>query len=498
MNNKKLNRRAFLFASTATGVALLAACAPPAQAPSSAATSAPAAPAEPTAATSGEATVAPEAPAEVPTPRQIGENDPDAVTFWTPGGSAAYCANFQVISADFTKLNPNIKVGDAQCGAGSQNFLELFLARVAAGNPPDVSILWDSPVSLAARGALEPLDDLMKASQYSAAENWPPGLLASCQYNGVTYGLPVAAGTYAMYYNAGAFEKKGISAKREDFPKTWADLRKLSKEFTVWNGDTLESVGFLPSFPDNVQMNVFSALNGSQFYDSATNKFTIDSAQNIEMMAFLLEWFNDEYKGDFTAVTNAGNWGAGLDENSRPPMWQAGKVAMLSDGFWLSGDMYGFELTPEAQNWNVAQYPVGPSGSGTKSGYWPNWMAIPKGAKRRDDGFKYMDYMSAKGIETWFKAVPDLPVNKNVSTDLMPQKVSDERGADFAKDMMTFFRGQLDVATPMWNSPVQNFANDQIARMKEQVFTKQAAPKDALAEAQTACQAELDKLLKGS
>ena len=491
--NQKFTRRDILrLAGVGGSAALLAACAPPSPA-------APAAPVATAAAAPAESTVAPAAEAEATAViRQIGDNDADAVTFWTPGGSAVYCTNFQTISEQFTKLNPGITIGTAQCGAGSQNFLEIFLARVAAGNPPDVSVIWDSPVSLAVRGALEPLDELMAGSQYSQIANWPAGLLSSCQYNGATYGLPVAAGTYAMYYNAGLFEKKGIPSKREDFPKTLADLRKLSKEFTVWNGDTLESVGYLPTQPDMVELNVFSALNGSQFYDGALNKFTIDSEQNIELMQFMLDWFVEEYKGDLAVVTAAGNWGFYPDENLRPPLFQAGKVAMKSDGFWVSGDMYGVDIGPEGQNWNVAQYPVGPSGTGTKSGYWPNWMVIPKGAKRRDDGFKYIDYMSGKGVEQWFKAVPDLPTNKNVSPDLMPDKVTEMRDETFAKDMMSFFRGQLDVATAMWNSPVQNFANDQITRMKEQVFTRTASPKDALTEAQTACQAELDKVLKGA
>ncbi len=78
----------------------------------------------------------------------------------------------------------------------------------------------------------------------------------------------------------------------------------------------------------------------------------------------------------------------------------------------------------------------------------------------------------------------------------MPSKVAQERGEPFAKDIMKFFVGQLGVATPMWHSPVQNFANDQVTRMLEQVFTKKASPKDALVEAQKACQAELEKVLK--
>jgi hypothetical protein len=44
---------------------------------------------------------------------------------------------------------------------------------------------------------------------------------------------------------------------------------------------------------------------------------------------------------------------------------------------------------------------------------------------------------------------------------------------------------------------VQNFANDQITRMIEQVFTKSRPPREALAEAQKAAQTELEKVLRG-
>jgi ABC-type glycerol-3-phosphate transport system substrate-binding protein len=482
--NASMNRRRFIqLAGLGGSAAVLAACAAPAPA-APAAPAADQAAAEPTADSMAQDTIG-------------SVSDPNAVVFWTPGGSAAYCQNFNQISKDFTAKNPGITIADAQCGAGDQNFLEVLLARIAAGNPPDTTIIWDSPVSLAARGALEPLDDLMKTSANSQVEAWPAGVLASCQWQGKTYGLPTAAGTYGMYYNAGAFEKKGISAKREDFPKTWADLRALSKEFTVWEGDVLKSVGYVPTAIDMVELNVWSALNGSQFYDAAANKFTIDSPQNVELMQFFFDWINEDYKGDLEKINSSNNWGFYPDGNGRPPAFQEGLMAMKSDGFWVGGDMYGVEVKPDAQSWNVAQYPVGPSGNGTKSGYWPNWMVIPKGAKKRDDAFKYMDYMSKEGIVSWFNVVPDMPTNANVDVAaLFPKKVAEMRDEAFAKDVMKFFYDQLKVATPMWTSPVQNFANDQITRMMEQVFTKSATPAAALAEAQKACQTELEKVLK--
>jgi ABC-type glycerol-3-phosphate transport system substrate-binding protein len=286
---------------------------------------------------------------------------------------------------------------------------------------------------------------------------------------------------------------------RFDFPKTWNDLRKMSEQFTTWDGDTLKTVGFLPTTLDMVQLHVWSALNGSQFYDSVAQKHTIDAEQNVEMMSYLLDWFNEEYKGDLTAVSTSDNWGFYPDGNGRPAAFTQGHMAMASDGFWVAGDMYGGqEVNDVANTWDVAQYPVGPSGSSTKSGYWPNWVVLPKGARRRDEGFKYIDYLVVDGMKTWFEAVPDFPANKKVDTSgFLPQVVAEQRSPEFARDVMTFFSAQLGVATPMWNSPVQNFANDQITRMIEQVFTKSRPPREALAEAQKAAQTELEKVLRG-
>jgi hypothetical protein len=92
--------------------------------------------------------------------------------------------------------------------------------------------------------------------------------------------------------------------------------------------------------------------------------------------------------------------------------------------------------------------------------------------------------------------VPDLPTNRQVP-DLVPEIVVEKRGEEFAKDIVSFFRGQLDVATPMWDSPVQNFAIDQLLQAMERIFNKQAAPQEVLAETQQVCQAELERVIAG-
>ncbi|MCK6626210.1 MAG: substrate-binding domain-containing protein [Anaerolineae bacterium] len=423
------------------------------------------------------------------------------VSFWTPGGSDVFCQGFNTIAQNFEKVEPGLDISEVQCYSGDEAYNEVLLANIAAGNPPDSTILWTSPVAFAARNALEPLDELMAGSKYSQLENWPAGVLASCQFKGQTYGLPATAGTFGIFYNQEMFEARGISTNREDFPKTWDELRKLSKEFTQWNGDKLESAGFIPwtnpgdVFGMAVEIAIWSALNGSQLFDATNLKYTIDSEQNIEMMAYALEWLEEEYQGDLVKIRASGNWGGYVNDQGQPSAFHEGKLAMVVQGFWYTGDFYTAEA--KFEEWNVAPFPVGPQGSQSVTGYWPNWLVIPKGSKHVAEAFKYLDYMAGEGIKVWFANIPDLPANKKVPPDLIPAVVIEKRGQEFAEEVTAFFRRQLDVATPMWTSPIQDFANDQIGRTVEQILSKTASPQEALAEAQKVCQAELNKVLAG-
>lgn len=488
----KLTRRRFIkLAGAGASAAFLAACAPSvtptAEAPTAAPTAAaPAATAVPPTAT----TAAPAA-----TTASSGQT---SIQFWTPGGSDAFCKGFDTIGADFSKVETGIAVSKECNAGGTDNYDTVLQAAIAAGNPPDATILWTPPVVYAAAKAVEPIDDFLAGSKYSQLENWPAAVLSSCQWQGKTYGLPATAGTYGVFYNEEAFAAKGIPTDRDSFPKTWDDLKKLSAEFVKWDGDNLVSAGLLPLSGDSVvQLYIWSALNGSQLYDGTNTKYTIDSDQNIAMMQYFLDWLNEQFKGDWTKVQASGNWNGYADANGRSPAFQDGTMAMYVSGFWFTGDMYGSDLKGWSK-WNVASFPVGPSGSKSVSGFWPNWLAIPKGSKHVQEAFKYLDYMAGEGIKVWFANVPDLPTNKKVPADLIPQLVIDKRGHDFGADVTTFFHHQLDVATPMWNSPVVSFANDQLQKAFDAVVNKTASPKDAMTEAQKASQAELERVMKSA
>jgi multiple sugar transport system substrate-binding protein len=429
-------------------------------------------------------------------PSGASAQDKTTIVFWTPGGSTTYCDAHTQIAADYTASQPNVTV-NFQCGTDPNTAMERLLGAIAAGNPPDGTVVWDTPVALGVQGAVEPLDDYMNTAKYAGVENWPPTVLASCQADGKTWGLPVTAGTYGIWYNQELFEAKGIPSDPASFPKTWDELRKLSKEFTQWDGDRLVSAGYVFPRPADLAptLPIWSALNGSRLYDAVNQKYTIDAEPNVAMLDYFVSWLDEEYKGDFSLVQRSGSWWGYPSPDGQPPQFEAGKLAMLEEGSWFMGDFYA-NGEPAFTTWNVASYPVGPGGSKTNSGYWPNWLVIPKGAHHPDEAFGYLDYMSGVGVVKWFEAVPDLPANKHVPVTV-PQVVIEKRGKEFGDAVSEFFRKQFDVATPMWDSPVQSFAQDQLQTMLENVLNKKTAPKDALAQVQQACQAELEKALKG-
>lgn len=428
-------------------------------------------------------------------PARLAAQGTDRLTMWTPGGSNLFCDIHTKLINDFVASRASLSGADLTCGFGDGgDYTQRLFGAIAAGQVPDVSMLWSSPVSLGVQGAFLPLDDYMATLPGLALENWPGGLLASCQFEGKTYGLPVAAGVYSMWYNPEMFAAKGHSAARADFPKTWAEMRALSKEFTVWDGDSLVSAGFVPP-RDTASLPVWAALNGGRFYNPADQRYEIDSEQNVEMFSFFLEWLGEEYRGDINLVDRSGAFEGGYTNNTTGlgSAFREGRCAMMSSGCWLMGD-YWAEPEPAFRNWDLARYPVGPSGTDTASGVYPNWFVIPVGSKNPDEAAAYLEYLSTVGVVEWARQIPDLPTNALAETQPLDSVVR-ERGAEFADDVTAFLKEMATIVTPMWDSPVQSFGMDQLSLAVERIYTKTATAADALAEAQTAAQAELDRVL---
>jgi multiple sugar transport system substrate-binding protein len=475
---RSLDRRAFLrLAALSGGAAMLAACGGGAQ---------PAAP-EPTAAAAEAATAptsaAPAAPATIaPSAGQT------VITWFNPYTTKTTQEALPLVIAEFEKQNPDLKVDYQNPGGsgGGGSYTEALLSKIAGGNPPDVATLASTPAEFAASGSLLAIDDYMLAAKTAKADAFYPAPLKSCQWQNKTYALPSSAGAAAIFYNVDMFKAKNVPIARDQFPKTWDDLKALSKEFLVEENGEIKQAGIVPFVGNSWLYPAWSAMNGGQIYDAASNTYKIDSEQNVQWLEYWVTWLNEQYGGDLEKLNQAAHWEDVYPDSA----FNQKKAAMAPSGSWAVTDA---EI-PFA--WEVAKLPYGPNGTKSMTSFWPNWWAIPKGAQNPEAAFRFLEFISTTGWEIWYGFIMDTPAWKQFPATVATSKLVSAVGKDRAAEVNTFFADYLNDAVEMWTSPVESYANDTLGAAVGEVLSKQKSAKDALAEVQKLCQDKLNETLK--
>ncbi len=449
---------------------------------------------EPTKAPAAEATAAtatgPTAPPPTTGPERV------SIEWWNPMGSPANKAVLPAVVDDFMKAYPyvTVKYELSFNAPGGGDYVEALMARVAAGDPPDCTTIWTPAAQYAAKGSLLAIDEYMASAKYAGPDKWLPMVLRSCQFEGQTYGLPTSAANSAIFINADLFKAKGISTKREDMPKTWDELKALSAEFVQWEGDLLKTAGFMPWLPGSAWSRpAWSVMNGGVLFDVGAGQYRLDSEQNVEMLEYWVKWLDEQFRGDVEKLQQSGAWG-GVHPNEE--FWK-GTHALAEGGAWVTtnaGEPIPFE-------WEVFRAPVGPHGTKSATAWYPNWQVIFKGSKHPYEGFLFNEYFCTLGWLRWYREgcaeVPawtdaDITGNYNI-------KEAEWLGVDRAKEVEAFFRDYLkEDGVDMWDSPVEDYANDIINSAIDEVLHKVKPAKQALSEAQELCQDKLDELLNGA
>jgi multiple sugar transport system substrate-binding protein len=461
---KNISRRAFLRAAGLVGsAALVANCAPK--------------------------------PAEVVKPAEGEQEKPAApaaenitITWWNQFTTPMCQDLFPKIVTQFTDQHSNIKVEFEISGGppGGGDYLEVINARIAAGNPPDNITLWSPPSQFGARGAMLAIDSYMEKASKAKVGAFYDGPIASCQWRGKTYGLPASAGAGCLFINKAMFEEKGISTRREDFPKTWDGLKQLSAKLMVVTDGEIQRAGFVPWTASWLKP-VWSELNGGKIFDGKSIQYKVDSQENIDLLEYWVSYLNDQLGGDIEKLNLIANFGSVYPGSA----FALEKAAIEMEGAWGCTDA---EIPFD---WEIMKFPVGPKGSKSLTGFWPNWWAIPKGTKQPDAAFLLAEHFCTDGWVYWYvEGTMDTPAWKNAPEGIYTKMVESMYGADRAIDLHNFFTDYLVDTAEMWTSPIEDFASDTIGQAIDEVLHKVTPIKDALASAQNTCQAKLEETLK--
>jgi multiple sugar transport system substrate-binding protein len=392
-----------------------------------------------------------------------------------------------LIIAGFEETYPGVKVEYELTGGppGGGAFTEVLLTRIAAGTPPNTATIWSPPVEFAAQGSLMAIDEYMADAQWATPDAFYEGPLKSTTWQGKVYGLPASAGAASLFFNAEKFTEKGISTATADFPTTWQGLKDLSAEFVIWEGDELKQAGYVPWATGWIRP-IWSQVNGGQIFDAENNRYVIDSAANEEWLSFWLQWLDEQYRGDIEQLNIYGEWSGVYPETA----FGLGTQALADSGSWAPTD------ADIAFEWNVAKFPIGPSGTQSATAYYPNWFVVPSGAGQAQESFNFIEYFATKGWETWYTYIMDTPAWKAFPQGVLPTKLVDLYGQERAQEIHNFYADYLNTAADMWTSPVESFASDTLGAAIDEVLHKTKTPAQALAETQAIVQARLDETMR--
>lgn len=232
---------------------------------------------------------------------------------------------------------------------GWQQMYDTTAQRIAADALPDLvntATIW-LPEWVEA-GALQPVSDQLLSPELKA--DFIPALLEKGgEYNGESWGLPIAAAARGLFYNKDLLAEAGLDAP----PATWDELQQYVtsiKDSTGEFGYAFDAKG-VQAFR---YFGFFLWNNGGDFFD-ADGKAAFNSPEGVEALQFLADLASSGAIPDPT--------GTALEDFQ--PLFQTGRLGMMIDGNFFDAAMA--DKAPDV-NYGVAAVPV--SGSDVQPVTW--------------------------------------------------------------------------------------------------------------------------------
>jgi multiple sugar transport system substrate-binding protein len=252
----------------------------------------------------------------------------------------------------------------------------------------------------AARGALRPLDDLIKADPTVHLDDFYLGSQKLSSLAGNTYALGFDIAPTVLYYNKTMFIKRGIPLPSPTKPMTWAQFRELAIAFS----EPADQYGFTctPALDDMV----------SWIYCAGGDVMNADQSACIlgtEKPMYALEFAVDLFIKDKVTppISN-------LVTTDALANFMEGNVAFMQNGPWQVVNVRKADF-----EWDIVPFPAGPGGSQPRvSG---SSFAIPAGTENVELAWKLLKTLTSTGALTIYaKAGRNNPARRTAGTAFRP------------------------------------------------------------------------------
>lgn len=357
------------------------------------------------------------------------------------------------------------------------------IAALSGSEPPDVLVLGgpDAVSTWVNEGLLLALDDLIAANNIDLDDIYP-AMLEQGFYNGKYYALPWGSDTYALYWNKDLFEEAGLDPEKP--PETLEEMLEMADQLTKQEADgTITQLGFVPDFSWS-HLEQYAAAYGGYFVsaDGAEILLTSDPVVNA------LKWEQEFYSryGADEVLRFTSSFG---DYSSAEHGFNAGKVAMMVDGEWFTGDNFIGLFAPELW-YGIAPIPY-PAGQPERAGanvVGGTVAVIPSGVKNPDASAKLLAWMlSPEIVAEEMVANFNLPSSKEAAKD--PRFHENENFAKFME-----LANSPNASHHIFTS-ISSDIFTELELIEQQVLHTGADPEPLLQEAQEKLQAMLDEAL---
>ena len=312
-----------------------------------------------------------------------GEAD-QRLTLWHPWGGTMR-ERFDALVKGFSAVHPELEVRPVFT-SNDLSTNQKFFTAVAAKRPPDL-VFVDGPqvAEWAARGALAPLDDYVKAAGIKQDDFFPPCWRQN-YYQGHIYALTYCADpNFAFVWNKQVFREAGLDPERP--PRTIAEMDAYSDRITKEEGGKLTRIGIIPWGIYGSANSIYTwgwAFSG-RFYDDQKQTVTADDPKVVRALAWMRS-YADKY--DVTRITSL-QQGFGSAEHN--PFY-IGELAMTCLHIGGLEDIYRY--APEL-DFGVTYLPT-PEGGEEHSSWVGGWcLAIPTGSRKPQAAWEFVRWVCA-------------------------------------------------------------------------------------------------------
>lgn len=322
-------------------------------------------------------------------------SDQIQLNYWYPWGGDSEKWDLNRI-ASFESLNPNVKITATYVPPDGGLSNGKLVAAISGKNPPDVVISssYASAYSLAAQGALEPLDEHLKTIGFQESD-----VLSSfsslMKHNDTTYLFPQDSNVNMLFYNVQMFIDAGLDP--DNPPTTIEELDAAAEKLTQVNGNQIDRLGFIPWIDAGEDAFLWGWVFGADFLKENGDIYLQDP--KLEKMFTWMNSYAKKYNPEKIKSYTSGFGGAFSPDH---PFF-TGKVAMTINGNWFANALNIY--APDIE-YRVAVIPHPEGGRENATTFDTNVFMIPKGAKNVEAALKFIQYAGqpealAENINVW-------------------------------------------------------------------------------------------------